>query len=299
VTRVLVLGGTGMLGHVLWETCQQRMEAYATVRGEELTGAAAAVLDPSWTLTGVRAEDSESVARALDESRPDVVVNCVGVVKQAREAADPVTSIRVNSLFPHELAAACRERGTRLIHVSTDCVFSGDAGPYDESDRPDPVDLYGRSKLLGEVSGEGALTLRTSMIGRELEGANGLLEWFLGAAAGGPVRGFARAAFSGPTAPVLARVVADILERHHDLDGVAHVGAAPINKYDLLLQLREAFELDVEIESDDDLVVDRSLDSSRFRAATGWEPPSWREMIAELSEGAARYTDLRERLAHR
>lgn len=299
MTRALVLGGTGMLGHVLWETCQQRMEAYATVRDEELTGAAAAVLDPSCTLTGVRAEESGTVARALDSSRADAVVNCVGVVKQAREGADPVTSIRINSLFPHELAAACRERGARLIHVSTDCVFAGDAGPYDESDRPDPEDLYGRSKLLGEVSAEGALTLRTSMIGRELETSNGLLEWFLGAAAEGAVRGFTQAVFSGPTAPVLARVIADILERQTGLEGVAHVGAAPINKYDLLLQLRDAFELDVEIEPDDDLVVDRSLDSSRFRSATGWEPPSWPEMIAELSEGAARYTDLRERLAHR
>jgi dTDP-4-dehydrorhamnose reductase len=207
-------------------------------------------------------------------------------------------AIRANALFPHDLAAACRERGARLIHISTDCVFSGRKGGYTETDRPDPEDVYGRSKLLGEVATPGALTLRTSMIGREIATSRGLLEWFL-AQSGGTVRGFTRAVFSGPTTPVLSRAIADVLERHQSLEGLYHLGAEPIDKHALLLALRDAFGLDVEIEPDDGVVIDRSLDSSRFREATGWAAPTWEEMVAELAETAERYANVRRDLARR
>src|SRR4051794_7537176 len=262
VSRVLVLGGSGMLGHELWHTCSDRFDAYATVRADELTGPTADMLDAERTVFGVRVEEPRSVARALDETGAEAVVNCVGIVKQAVD--DPEPAIRVNSIFPHQLAAACRERSARLVHVSTDCVFSGRRGSYVESDLPDPVDVYGRSKLLGEPATPGALTIRTSMIGRELATSHGLLEWFL-AKSGGSVRGFTRAVFSGPTTPVLSRAIADVIERHHDLEGLWHVSAAPIAKHDLLLLLRDAFELDLDIEPDDSVAIDRSLDSSRFR----------------------------------
>jgi dTDP-4-dehydrorhamnose reductase len=297
MAAVLVLGGNGMLGHVLWRTCAERFDdAYATLRSDELGGPAAEVLDPDRVVLGVRAEEPRSIARALDETRPDAVVNCIGIVKQAVDDAEP--AIRVNALFPHQLAAACRERGVRLIHVSTDCVFSGEKGGYTESDLPDPVDTYGRSKLLGEPATPGSLTIRTSMIGRELATSHGLLEWFL-AQSGGSVRGFARAVFSGPTTPVLSRAIADVIERHSGLDGLWHLSAEPISKHHLLLQLRDAFELDVEIESDDSVVIDRSLDSSRFRQATGWDSPSWPEMVAELAASADEYAHVRQGLARR
>jgi dTDP-4-dehydrorhamnose reductase len=295
VSRALVLGGTGMLGHVLWRTCRERFDTYATVRSDEPSGEAAE-LDPDRTVTGVRVEEPRSVAKALDETSADAVVNCIGVVKQAVE--DPSEAIRVNALFPHELASACRERGARLIHVSTDCVFSGRHGGYTEGDRPDPEDLYGRSKLLGEVAAPGALTIRTSMIGREIATSHGLLEWFLGQS-GGTVRGFTRAVFSGPTTPVLSRAIADILERHQSLEGLYHLGAEPIDKHRLLLILRDAFALDVEIEPDESVVIDRSLDSTNFRTATGWAAPTWGEMVAELAETAERYANVRQGLARR
>jgi dTDP-4-dehydrorhamnose reductase len=297
MTPILVLGGTGMLGHALWRTCRDRgIDAFATVRNER--GPAAVVLDSARTVAGVTVDDPASVARALDETGATVAVNCIGVVKQSATTRDAVTTIRSNSLFPHQLAVACRYRGVRLIQISTDCVFSGRSGGYSEEDVPDPIDLYGRSKLLGELESEEALTIRTSMIGRELERANGLLEWFLGEA-GGTVRGFARAVFSGPTTPVLSRALVDVIERHPDLQGLYHVGAEPIDKHQLLCMLRDAFSLEVEIEQDDTVRVDRSLDSSRFRAATGWEPPSWHEMVAELAETAPEYAGLKESLAQR
>jgi len=296
MAAVLVLGGSGMLGHELWRTCAERFDAYATLRSDEPSGPVTEVLDPERIVPGVRADEPRTIARALDETRPDAVVNCIGIVKQAVE--DPEPAIRINALFPHRLAAACRERDVRLIHVSTDCVFSGKTGGYVESDLPDPVDTYGRSKLLGEPATPGALTIRTSMIGRELATSHGLLEWFLGQR-GGSVRGFTRAVFSGPTTPVLSRAIADIVERHEALDGLWHLSAEPIAKHDLLVQLRDAFELDVEIAPDDSVVIDRSLDSSRLREATGFLAPSWPEMVAELAASADDYTHVRQGLARR
>ena len=280
--RVLVLGGTGMLGHVLWRTCAERGEAYATIRDPHPPAAASPALDPARTISSVRAEDPASVRRAFVESRAAVAVNCIGIVKQSPLAADSVEMVRVNALFPHELARLCAELGVRLICISTDCVFSGTRGGYAENDFPDPVDRYGRSKLLGEPNGSGVLTLRTSMIGRELAGANGLLEWFLSQT--GPVRGFTRARFSGPTAPVLARLIADLIADHPGLEGMWHVGAEPITKHDLLLMLRDALAPGVEVVPDESVSIDRSLDGSRLREATGWLAPSWREMVAELAD---------------
>jgi dTDP-4-dehydrorhamnose reductase len=296
MAAVLVLGGSGMLGHELWRTCAERFDACATVRSDELGAPAAEVLDPDRVVAGVRAEEPRTIARALDETGAGVVVNCIGIVKQAVD--DPEPAIRVNALFPHRLAAACRERGARLIHVSTDCVFSGEQGGYTESDLPDPVDTYGRSKLLGEPATPGSLTIRTSMIGRELATSHGLLEWFLGQS-GGSVRGFQRAVFSGPTTPVLSRAIADVIEHHDGLDGLWHLSAEPISKYDLLLRLRDAFEVEVEVEPDESVVIDRSLDSGRFRAATGFEPPTWEEMVTELAASADQYAYVRQGLARR
>ena len=273
-----------MLGHVLYRTCGRRFDTDATVRSAQPSEVAARALDVSRIVGGVRAEDTAGVGRALDQTGPDVVVNCIGVVKQRRDAS-PAEMIRTNALFPHQLAEACGERGIRLIHLSTDCVFSGHRGGYTEDDIPDAEDLYGRSKALGEPRGAGVLTLRTSMIGRELQGSNGLLEWLLSQR--GEVRGFTAASFTGPTAPVLADATADLIEFHPELEGTWHLGAEPISKYDLLIMLRDAYRLDLDVIPDDSVKVDRTLDSSRFRAATGWAPPSWPEMVAALDGASA------------
>jgi dTDP-4-dehydrorhamnose reductase len=256
------------------------MDTFATVRS--------AAPDDESVVGGVRAEDPESVVRAIEAAAPSVAINCIGVVKQSQVAADAVRLVRANSLFPHQLAAACRERGVRLIHVSTDCVFSGRRGGYTEDDLPDPTDLYGRSKLAGEVAGPGAVTLRSSMIGRELRTRNGLLEWLLSRPAGSSVPGYANAIFSGPTAPELARAIVSVAAEAPELEGTFHVAAEPISKYELLLKLRDAFGLALEVERSPEPVIDRSLDSARFRSATGWEAPDWDSMVAELASSADR-----------
>lgn len=290
--RLLVLGATGMLGHKLWQEASGSLDTWATVRADSLDGPAATVLDPQRILTGVRADDIASVARAIDECEPDVVVNCIGIVKQADAASDPVPSIQINSLFPHQVAALCGARGKRFIHVSTDCVFSGSRGGYTEDDLPDASDLYGRSKLLGEAAGPGSLTVRTSIVGRELVSSFGLVEWFLGEA-GNTVRGFTKAIFSGFTTQALAQVLVEVITEHEGLDGLWHVSAEPIDKNSLLLMLREAFDVEIEIVPDDTVVVDRSLDSGRFRREAGWKPCDWQEMIDRMAADPTPYDKIR------
>ncbi len=299
MTRVLVLGGSGMLGHKLAQTLAPRFETWATVRSESLSPAVAEVLDESRTLTGVDADRPDAIAAAVIRVKPDVVVNAIGIVKQLRTAKAAVPTIRINALLPHELAALCATKGARFIQISTDCVFSGSRGSYSETDPPDPPDLYGRTKLLGEVAdAPNALTLRTSIVGRELSGSVGLFEWFL-SQGHGPVRGFSRATFSGVTTQVLAGLIANVIASAPDLTGLWHVSAAPIDKCTLLGRLRDALALEVEIVPDDSLVIDRSLDSSRFRAETGWLPPTWETMLAELAADPTPYARLRELAAVR
>ncbi|HXH61707.1 MAG TPA: SDR family oxidoreductase [Fimbriimonadaceae bacterium] len=274
--KVLVMGGSGMLGHTLAETLGPDFDTFTTVRGES-TG-------PD-VIGGVDATDAGSVERALRDVRPDAVVNCVGVVKQSPAANCPKTCIEVNALFPHQLYEQCNEVGSRLIHISTDCVFDGARGGYTESDRTNATDLYGRTKALGEVKGPGALTLRTSIIGRETRTQHGLVEWFL-ANRGGTVKGYRNARFSGLTTIELSRVIAMLIKDRPDLYGLYNVAAEPIDKCALLTLLNEAFRAEVSILPEDEVFVDRTLDSAKFRNETRFVAPTWAEMVGELAATA-------------
>lgn len=274
MSRILVLGATGMLGHELWRQCAGREDAFATVRSADG--------DEPRVISGVSVEDSGSLERAVAAAAADVVVNCIGIVKQDDLAAQATVVVEVNSLHPHRLAAICERSGARLIHISTDCVFSGRKGSYRETDLADPIDLYGRSKLAGEPIGDRVLTLRTSMIGWEIATSNGLLEW-VARQDGGSVEGYDRAVFSGPTAPELARLILKLADEHPQLSGTVNVAAAAISKHDLILKLRDALELDLEVRRTEDPQIDRSLDPSRLREATGWLAPDWDEMVTELA----------------
>ena len=295
--RALVFGGSGMLGHKLSQALSDRLEVYTTVRGDETEYATHPILGKLRLVGSVCAEPFDSVERTLERVRPDVVVNCIGIVKQRPAAQDPVASITVNALLPHLLAQTCTRCGMRLIHISTDCVFSGRKGNYTEQDTPDAEDLYGRTKLLGEVSADGCLTLRTSMIGPEVGTSRGLIEWFL-RQEGRTVRGFTRAVFSGFTTLALARIIERIITEHRELTGLWHVAADPISKFDLLTLVKRVHGLKIEIEPDPSVVCDRSLNGTRFRVATGFEPPSWPEMIERMYRDATPYAELRRSHAY-
>jgi dTDP-4-dehydrorhamnose reductase len=278
---VLVLGASGMLGNAV-------LRVFAEQPGWDVHGSArsAAALHHfapplrERIVTGVDVENPDQLAALLARTRPGLIVNCVGLVKQLAEAEDPLAALPVNALLPHRLARLAGLVGARLVHVSTDCVFSGSRGNYRETDTPDAHDLYGRSKLLGEVDQANAITLRTSIIGHELASAHGLVGWFL--AQQGSVRGYTRAVFSGLPTVELARVIRDHVAPRPDLHGLYHVSAAPIAKHDLLQIVARVYGKAIEVQPDARLVIDRSLDSTRFRQATGYEPPDWNELVQRM-----------------
>ncbi len=282
MTKVLIIGGTGMLGHKLVLRWAGRFETYATIRGRIGDRPEYSFLDPARTFEAVEAEPAGRIAGIVRDLAPDVVVNAVGIIKQLPSSKNTIATLTVNSIFPHRLAEIAAQAGARLISVSTDCVFSGGRGMYAESDVPDAADLYGISKRLGEVTGEGCLTVRTSIIGPELVSAHSLLDWFL-SNAGRSVRGFRRAIYSGFPTVVLADILGDVIERHPDLSGLYHVSSEPIDKYSLLCLVRDAYGAEIGIEPDDEFAIDRSLDSTRFREETGYRPTAWPLMVEAMA----------------
>ncbi|MBK0391952.1 dTDP-4-dehydrorhamnose reductase family protein [Ramlibacter algicola] len=283
--NVLVLGSTGMLGNAVLRVlhADPRYQVFGSARS--LAGAARrlpAELQPR-LVPGIDVDNPDQLAAVVAKVRPQAVINCIGLVKQLAEADDPLAAIPVNAMLPHRLARLCDVAGARLVHVSTDCVFTGRQGGYVESDPPDAQDLYGRSKLLGEVDYPNAITLRTSIIGHELgDSSHGLVGWFL--AQQGTVKGFTKAVFSGLPTVELATVIRDHVLPNKDLRGLWHVSAAPIDKYTLLQLVGKAYGRDTTIVPDDKLVIDRSLDSSRFRRATGWQPAAWPELVQRMAD---------------
>ena len=283
--RILVLGAGGMLGHVVMRrlASEAGLEVTGTLRGDSPLRAVA-LPAAARLISGIDVAQPDALTRVFAGVRPEFVVNCVGLVKQLADAQDPLHAIPINALLPHRLAALCRAAGARLVHISTDCVFSGKRGRYREEDAPDAVDLYGRSKLLGEVDYPHAITLRTSIIGPELSGNHGLLGWFLSQS--GAVRGYRRAIFSGLPTVELATVILERVLPRPGLHGVYHVASSPIDKYALLGLFAATYGRRNDITPDDGVVIDRSLDGHRFYAATGYEPPSWPELVRRMHDFA-------------
>lgn len=280
--KVLVIGASGMLGNTVLRFFAQS-PGYQTF-GSVRSSAALRLLPPNLSQNiraDVDVENNDNLTR-LFAIHPDVVINCVGLVKQLAGANDPLTTIPINALLPHRLSRLCEVAGSRLVHMGTDCVFSGAKGMYTEADASDAKDLYGRSKYLGEVDYPHVITLRTSIIGHELNGAHSLVGWFLSQK--GSVKGFKRAIFSGLPTVEIARIIRDCVIPHPELHGVYHVSAEPINKFDLLTLVAKQYGKTIDILPDETIVIDRSLDSTRFRVATGFQPAPWSELVRRMRE---------------
>lgn len=281
--RLLILGGSGMLGHQLWRGLHAQHDTWVTLRRPVADFAVHNLFDEAKAIQFDDITDDTALERALGQAKPEAVINCVGLIKQRDEASDEALTLRVNAEFPHRLAKRCGEAGARLIHFSTDCIFAGTKGNYTESDPSDAADLYGQSKHQGEVADAHSVTLRTSVIGHELGTNLALLDWFL-SQRGQAISGFTKAIYSGFTTLEMARIVDRILTQYPALSGVWHVASEPISKFALLQLCREKLGWEGVIEPNDKFVCDRSLNADRFNQATGYTPPSWEAMISELAQ---------------
>ena len=279
--KVLVLGASGMIGSAMFRVLSQNNEwdVWATLRADASKRFFEETLADK-LIAGVDVEKHDALVRVFAHLRPDVVVNCIGLTKHHKTADDPILAIPLNTLLPHRLAELCAIGRSRLVHISTDCVFSGARGSYTEDDPADANDVYGKAKFLGEVNYSHAITLRTSTIGHELHSAYGLLEWFLSQQ--GSCKGFSRAIFSGLPNTEFARVVRDMVIPRPDLHGLYHVGADPIAKFELLKLIATVYGKQIDIVQDDEFMIDRSLNSERFKQATGYSAPSWPELIHSM-----------------
>lgn len=281
--KILILGGDGMLGHQLLKSWQDAHDVRVTLRQNQSHYAKYNLFHTGNSSYNIDVRQFDDVQKVAEKFQPDAVINAVGIIKQRTEAQDAIMSLEINALLPHRLNSLCQELESRLVHLSTDCVFSGLTGNYLESDLEDASDLYGRSKLLGEVVDPHAITLRTSIIGLELARKESLVEWFLKQR--GAIKGFIKAIYSGFTTQEMARIIELILVKHTSLSGLWHVSSTPISKFDLLNKLKNYLNRkDVKIEPSDELVCDRSLNASLFLEATDYQPPSWDEMLKELTQ---------------
>ncbi len=282
--KVLILGVTGMLGSTVFKILQQdkSLTVYGTLRS--VSGIEYFSIDShTQLLANVDVLDNDSLISVMTAVKPDLVINCIGLIKQYTDANSPLNALPINAMFPHRLANLCSLTNARLIHISTDCVFSGRKGMYTEDDVSDAEDLYGKSKYIGELHDlPHAVTLRTSIIGHELNSSASLVDWFL--AQSGQVNGYKKAIFSGLPTIELARVIRDFVIPNVNLRGLYHVSVAPIDKYSLLNLIADVYGKKIDIEADEKIQIDRSLDSTKFRQATGYEPPNWPQLIEKMHQ---------------
>lgn len=281
--RILILGGDGMLGHQLLLSWQKRHDVKVTLRQASQAYKKYQIFDNDNAFYNIDVRNINDIMEIASIYRPDAIVNAVGIVKQRPTAKEVIPSIEINSLLPHRLALIAQMVNARLIHMSTDCVFTGNKGHYTEQDLPDAADLYGRSKLMGEVDMPGCVTLRTSIIGLELANKKSLIEWFL--AQRGTIKGFKRAIYTGLTTIEMGRVIEKVLTSPVKLQGTWQVASDPIDKFTLLSLLKDKLGRDdITIDPDQEFHCDRSLIATRFNQAVGYVPPSWDKMLDELAQ---------------
>lgn len=278
--NVLILGISGMLGSSLYRylsSCKD-LNIYGTSR--DLTVFCAKFGDLKNIIQFYDYSKTDKIESLVKQTRPDIIINCIGVIKQTKNSNDPIHILPINSLLPHHLYNICNKMGIRLIHFSTDCVFKGNKGDYKESDERDANDLYGLSKKIGEINKLNALTIRTSIIGHEIRNKLGLLEWFLKQK--GNVKGFKNVYFSGLPTIEIGEILNNYILKNTNLHGILHISGPKISKFDLLTIISTVYKKHILITPDFELNLDRSLDSSKFEKITSYKKVDWEKLIIKM-----------------
>jgi len=287
--KVCVLGAGGLLGHMLIRVLGESVDVYGTTRESRSDSSPLTRFLPQdkW-IDNVDASKFDSINKVFDTTNFDTVINCIGLIKQRYAQTTEHEMMLINAEFPHRLAQVVNQQGARVIHISSDCVFSGDKGNYVETDTPDPVDVYGKSKLLGELNDTKNLTLRTSHIGRELTIRKSFIEWLLSQKSG-HVEGYGHAIYSGLTSQELARLISELLNAKKGITGMFHVSSKPISKLEIINKLNELLNLEINVTSDSKVQINRSLNSDRFRLATNLMPHNWDQMLSDFCKDQKNY----------
>lgn len=279
-----------MLGNAMFQFFSEKgtHEVWGTVRNKNLKSFFK-IEHRDQVISDIDVLNQQALVALLTQVKPDYVINCIGLVKQLAEADDPLVTLPINSLLPHQLARLCALSGARLLQISTDCVFSGSIGNYSEDDLSDATDLYGKSKFIGEVDYPNTVTIRTSIIGHELQSQHSLIDWFLTQQE--KCNGYTKAIFSGFPTIVLAEIIHDHILTNMHLTGIYHVAAKPISKFDLLTLVAQIYGKDIEIIKNEKVCIDRSLNASKFNKTTDYQPPPWTELVKKMH---TYHTKLRE-----
>jgi dTDP-4-dehydrorhamnose reductase len=280
--NILIFGATGMLGHAVLRvlSSDKRLKVFGTIRSESSKNLFSATLAEN-LIPSIDIESDNCLIKAFEISQPDVVINCIGIIKQLSDAKDVLKTIPINTLLPHRLAQLTKKYHSRLILISTDCVFSGSKGNYLETDFADCDDLYGRSKLLGEIiDKENILTMRTSIIGHELRGGHSLVNWFL--SQNESAQGYTKAFFSGLPTNELANIIRDCIFNWPNLNGLYHISANPISKFELLSLIAKIYDKKIQISKSEQVQIDRSLNHQKFQAATAYQAKDWPTLIESM-----------------
>ena len=287
--KILILGGDGMIGHKMTQVLSsQNHEIVISVREKR-----------DLTLKSVSSKPKvffndflkDNILDFLVKVNPDVIINAIGVTIRRGSTKNISETIYLNSLFPHQLSNWALAFKKRLIHFSTDCVFSGSEGSYLEDTTPNALDYYGKTKGLGEINSKSSLTIRSSMIGPELFNKTELFEWIINNKEK-EINGFSRVMYSGVTTVYMARLLADLIDNHKNLNGIYNVASKPISKFELLHLINDNFDLGLIINDDKTVISNKTLNASKIEKEIGLQPPSWDELIFELKKDYMNFIDL-------
>lgn len=274
--KVLILGVNGMLGFTLLNHLNTKKNIFlsGTTKDKKFNKNL-----PNKIYKDINAENFSLLKKKIKLITPDVVINCIGIVRSEVKKNNIKKVIKINAELPNFLNQISNRYNFRLVHISTDCVFSGKKGGYLEKNLPDPTDFYGKSKLMGEFNSNNNIIIRTSIIGHETKHKRGLLEWFLKQKSS--VSGFSRAYFSGLTTLELSKIIFEKILFNNELTGLYHVSGKRINKYNLLKKIKKIYNKKIEIKKDTKFKIDRSLDCTKLKKRTNYKIKSWDKMIKD------------------